>query len=106
MSKKKNLERGDIIYYYEITLDFKNNSARKRIEKNEILGINEEMLVLNNSTFKILNLKYKKYSIYSNINNPVAYKLSFSSYYDELIGNIYSSCSEEVKSFAIVKKKL
>lgn len=97
---------GDNIYCYRITLDFIKNVASKSIEENQILGINERILVINDRQFTRLDLGKERFNMNGIINKTGAYHSKIGTLSDEIHAYMYTTESNSKKAYVKIKKEL
>jgi hypothetical protein len=96
----------DKVYFFEIKLDFKNDSVEQTKKEYEVIGINESYMCINDHCFNSLKIKKSYRSDKEDFNVVRIHEMNFSSYWDYIRGYLYTASPSEKIAYRRIKKAL
>jgi hypothetical protein len=100
------LNPGDKVYRFEIRLDFLKDAVTTEENEYEVLATNEDFFVINDRNFKTLRYKIDIYGTIENFKKPSAFSSYFKSYYDYVLGYIYTDNKSKAIAHRQIKKAM
>jgi len=97
----------DIIYYYEIKINFDKDKIEQKQQNHRILGANDFKIVIDDREFTTIQLKKLYRSDHATLFNEVrVYESKFEGYWDYIESHLYSATSSKKIAFRRIKKAL
>lgn len=100
------LNPGDAIYYFEIKIDFLKDNVVTEEKEHRILGINDELLVLDNCSFTRLQHKGDRFYVNEPFKIARVSKWCTKPYWDDIRGHIYTDNNSKKAAHDAIRKAL
>jgi hypothetical protein len=100
------LQQGDIIYRFEIKIDFKKNIISTDSKELKVLDSNEKIFVLKDSQFTRIQYKIEKNPLNSCFKKVTIHRFDFQPYYDELNGFMFTQYPSKKIAYKAIKREL